>query len=236
MRQIKRFTLIELLVVIAILNILFSILLHSLKNVRDKADGAVCQNNQKQVGLGIIMWSDDNDNYLPHAHCDHRDGTGNLYDLGYMPGTIWRNVLDDSLGVKGNSLATRHCPTVDFSDTGKDFSHFSFTPATYDSNVRLSSLQESSSFLIITDGTARIMASEDNISQEAGFGLDQLKNNDVLFFGDPDRLDGASFVPTTGQGTFEFRHANKSNILFADGHVNLYEQKQIIRRMFRISF
>lgn len=59
------FTLIELLVVIAIIAILAAILFPVFAQAREKARAISCESNQKQIALGILMYTQDYDEYFP---------------------------------------------------------------------------------------------------------------------------------------------------------------------------
>ena len=64
-KKMQGFTLIELLVVIAIIAILAAILFPVFARARENARRASCMSNEKQIGLGLVMYAQDYDERFP---------------------------------------------------------------------------------------------------------------------------------------------------------------------------
>jgi prepilin-type N-terminal cleavage/methylation domain-containing protein/prepilin-type processing-associated H-X9-DG protein len=90
----KAFTLIELLVVIAIIAILMAILMPALQRVKEQARNQVCVSHLKSIGLGVIMYLQDNDYKMPDLHAtDYPACNGHLW---YSPGGNLLTASDDN--------------------------------------------------------------------------------------------------------------------------------------------
>jgi prepilin-type N-terminal cleavage/methylation domain-containing protein/prepilin-type processing-associated H-X9-DG protein len=59
------FNVIELLVVIAIVAILATLLLPALTKAKEQGRSSICKNNMRQLALAMVLYADDNNDYLP---------------------------------------------------------------------------------------------------------------------------------------------------------------------------
>lgn len=82
------FTLIELLVVIAIIALLLSIILPSLKLVKQKAASIVCMTNVKNLSLAWFSYKEDNDNQIMSSWMNGKDDNRQMVAWIGTPQTV----------------------------------------------------------------------------------------------------------------------------------------------------
>lgn len=79
----RGFTLIELLIVVAVVVLLAGLLFPVFARAKDKACQTCCIHNLKQMALGMLMYSDDNDARLPPV-LEHDTDSGPLFPMTWM--------------------------------------------------------------------------------------------------------------------------------------------------------
>jgi prepilin-type N-terminal cleavage/methylation domain-containing protein/prepilin-type processing-associated H-X9-DG protein len=200
------FTLIELLVVIAIIAILASMLLPALNQAREKAKTISCASNLKQVGLGLMMYADDNDGYTPKGD----QGIINL--IPYIGGTA--GGLFKPSSYRGDIF---HCP----GDTKPQ--HYNSMPDwnfynSYGYNYYTWGLGGNSGIngtgckmVQIVSPTKTIAYGDSGKQDVAGAAT----SSNYIFYNSPGAVN---FINPVSR-----RHSAGSNITFSDGHVKWFK-------------
>ncbi len=203
------FTLIELLVVIAIIAILAAILFPVFAQAREQARKTVCLSNLQQIGLGINMYSQDYDEYLPPV----RD-----QDSKYIEGN-WKDIIQPYI----KNLQIFRCPSNPasqvYDESGNANSGYNpATPKTYRGYFYYRAFFKSSAAIGSGDWWAGNQYTSIAFPYPAGT-LMVAENKDVY----PDYGPWMAMVPNWGMSGANFgaRHNGSdrsSNIVFMDGH------------------
>ena len=203
----KGFTLIELLVVIAIIAILAAILFPVFAKVREKARATSCSSNERQIGLAILQYVQDNDETFPN-------GTTYTGPVANNTGQGWAGQVQAYIKAK-NLLK---CPDESGSPTGTQ------VVVSYAMNNNIAAKSDA----LPTAPTSTIMAFEVNGgvadvtdgSSPAGNGINTGTSPTNTDNGYTTLAIGPFFGPAgVITPTVAARHTDGSNFLATDGHV-----------------
>jgi prepilin-type N-terminal cleavage/methylation domain-containing protein/prepilin-type processing-associated H-X9-DG protein len=237
------FTLIELLVVISIIAILIAILLPALSRARESASMIACASKIRQVGMGVLSYAQQFNEYLPPDGCYNRNGKSSRGRDTWWPSLIYQYATGKSepqnpgggytdiyWGMQGAGFAGNIfcCPDAKPSIQARQEVHiesqvtygmnfFAFSAIYYDSRrwfVRTTEVYQPSSTVWATDSAVTTGTTYSLISSP-GWGP----------------AAGATFSASLrhlgGMGTGELatewvpNNGGKTNAWFVDGHVRL---------------
>lgn len=204
-KQRKAFTLIELLVVIAIIAILAAILFPVFARARENARRASCMSNLKQIGLGIMQYTQDYDEHYPMYRVTRLSSSYDEMPYGWV----------DAIQPYVKSYQLFQCPTEPTSpNLAYRLGEASSRITDYALNTRLGGSDCSSA----GKGSGMSLAAIDRPSVTA-LVIEYRGYGSASFISSTD--NGRVYIPYTNSvssGLVE-RHFNGINMTFADGHV-----------------
>jgi prepilin-type processing-associated H-X9-DG protein/prepilin-type N-terminal cleavage/methylation domain-containing protein len=236
-RHLMGFTLLELLVVIAVIAILASLLMPVLSAAKRRAAQATCLNNQKQLGLGMQMYLQDNSDTYPGIASRH---------YGYHPEDwiYWRTDTNTYhsfekspflTSIPGLQKSLLRCP-LDASDNNRVATVFGdgygIYPFSYSfngygldnggQNLGMSTVVDSSSGTakkypfyedLVRNPSQKIMLAE----EPGSYGVRESEGGDAAPICDGRWIPSDYAKNATDPLTV--RHGGKADVSFADGHV-----------------
>jgi prepilin-type N-terminal cleavage/methylation domain-containing protein/prepilin-type processing-associated H-X9-DG protein len=233
----RGFTLVELLVVIAIVAVLAALLLPALNNAKEQSRSALCKSNLRQVTLGILLYADENEFYLP------------------WPGDVNRNLEPDWIWGGQTTInpfnpASWAAPDFGFrADAGSVYPYVTSQPRIPGTEYSKEHLR-STYPLYRCPSTGKLgealrvnysmngwfnpgvkPSSSSTPVSERGVMHTSVPNPGekiLLMNEDPKTMNNASFYPQGPSGSGQFiMHLGRANISFLDGHVESRSDREI---------
>lgn len=217
-REREGFTLVELLAVVGIVSLLIGLLLPAMGRARAQSKSVACQSNLRQMMLATQMYQQNNAGRFPLAtYFVYRPPVRVEYNWDYIrtrdtstgqtriePGTLWW----------GNATSrVQQCPTFDGRSVG--YTDDPHTGYNYNTSYVGREMTVSGQIPVPPARASQVRRP----SQTAVFGDGQYSAGANKFMRSPFPTAGESLTTGRWGGTQGFRHRGRTNVAFADGHV-----------------
>jgi prepilin-type N-terminal cleavage/methylation domain-containing protein/prepilin-type processing-associated H-X9-DG protein len=206
------FTLIELLVVIAIIALLAAILFPVFARARENARRASCQSNLKQIGLGIMQYTQDYDE--KYSYQDPIAGSDGVFNYATTTTPNW--IAQSQPYVK--SWQIFKCPSSTPNTAGGAYAISGNSDASYVANGMLFNVGRSVSS--VHSPATLAIAHEHNNSWSMAFMRPHF---------------GGATWDECFSNSVDFLHFDGGNVLFVDGHVKWRKRSSLTQREFGLN-
>jgi len=206
-RQVRNgFTLIELLVVIAIIAILAGILMPVFANARGKSYQSQCSSNLKQIVTAWLLYADDNDERVCPAYRFSSDWTQwYSWDFHMDYSSFPAKTALGFLGSYTKCGQINSCPSFHGTTWGVPYTGYAYNTSYIGGDPLNISPYPLEPCLL----TSIKFSTDTVVFADAGFDKPVCATNYLRAPGDP----------LASAGTVHFRHYEKANVAYADGHV-----------------
>jgi prepilin-type N-terminal cleavage/methylation domain-containing protein/prepilin-type processing-associated H-X9-DG protein len=225
------FTLIELLVVIAIIAILAAMLLPALSKAKSKAKQTACINNLRQIGIATVMYADE---YKVYPGCLWSFG-GGAYTY------VWPTRLLTQMG--NNNRGAFSCPAAPANSVWEKPANETLGATPPSGPFDQYGLRNDSRFSLgyndwgLLSGGGKLGMGGD-VNNVANLIRDTAvrRPTEMIMLGDskPDKVFDGNIDPRSvgdnanGEQWPSNRHNRRTNLMFADGHADSPQRKDVI--------
>jgi len=229
----RAFTLIELLVVIAIIAILAAILFPVFAQARDKARSTACLSNMKQVGTGLMMYTQDYDETLPGNHGAQE---GFNLPLGFMdPGSPrnWAREVQPYIRNLGAFVCPAATPRSDVPPDGLTSGYRETAdPAGGNTNYLLNGLTANRALADIPAPANTIYLMEYNFLSRTAQERPLRVSTNAYNWANPASSPYTGDYQQFNHNFYIVRHQGGGNFTFADGHAKWLRKTKVTFAMY----
>jgi prepilin-type processing-associated H-X9-DG protein/prepilin-type N-terminal cleavage/methylation domain-containing protein len=215
-RRAAGLTLIEVLIVILIIAVLAAIMFPFVRSMREKAQGAACTQNLKQIGIGLHSYISENSGRFPNgkAHVSWlKDDAQNPLGLSWYDAAA-QNLGRENYSRKFNDPNADPLPDIFGCPSGHGKAYHPEWPYTgdYAGNLYLGQPNHQVTMMSAVKNPASTPYVQDTVKQN-NFGVG---------------IYAAGFSKTA-DFAFAARHGGRGNILWVDGHVSSLSYVEYIK-------